>query len=143
MEGWFVKVEENKFIFGKSECDNILSGITVYNSKWKRWLNLSRPATLMYSVRRFYYDADVEEGNVLIFEDKGEAKEFLELLKRFQTLNEILYWETYKTSEGFYKAKLSLQKISAKKIMYADFDQIMESFDGFEEKMEKAAKNLA
>ena len=142
MEGWFVQIEANT----DSKCCYVLSGVTVYSPKLKRVLNAPKPAPLIYItqfVSQYSMDKPAEDGQFLVFEDKGEATEFLNLLKRFQTLNEILYWETYKTSEGFRHLKLSLQKISAKKIMYADFDQIMESFDGFEERMEKAAKKLA
>lgn len=77
-----------------------------------------------------------------IFEDKEEGKEFVELVDRLAKLCAILIWDSGVESE-YMPIKFSLLKVSAKKIMYADFDQIMKSFDGFEERMEKAAKKLA
>lgn len=141
MEGWVVKVEGNKSKYGY-----VLAGLTIYNPKLKKVLNAPNSAPLIFIAQITYEPTigkDAEDGKFFVFEDKGEAEEFLGLLKRFQALDEILYWETYKTSEGFRHLKLSLQKVSAKKIVYADFDQVTESFDGFEEKMEKAAKKLA
>ena len=142
MEGWVIKVDRD----GAPKCHYVLSGLTVCNSKLKRLLNVPKPTSLIFvfqSRYRYIVEDDVKGEMFLVFEDKGEAKEFLSLLKRFQALDEILYWETYKTSEGFAPLKLSLQKVSAKSIVYADFDQVMESFDGFEERMEEAAKKLA
>ena len=142
MEGWIVEIEGND----ASERRFILSGATDYSPKLKSVLNDPRATPLIFIAQPTYesiISKDAEDGKFFVFEDKGEAKEFLGLLERFQNLNEILYWEIFKTGEGFRHLKLSLQKVSAKKIMYADFDQIMESFDGFEEKMEKAVKKLA
>jgi hypothetical protein len=142
MEGWIVKIEAD----AAPKCCFVLSGVTVCSPKLRDALKGPEAAPLVY-VTQYVSEYDMgksaKDGNFFVFEDEGEAKDFLGLLKRFQTLNEIICWETSKTSKGFRHLELSLQKISAKKIMYADFDQIMESFDGFEERMEKAAKKLA
>ena len=134
MEGWIVKVD------GKCLPEPyVLSAVYVNKAKGGRFdvpLGVSGGPVSAIDGNR------CADGLFWIFEDKEEAKEFAELIDRLIKLCVILVWDSGVESEHT-PVKLSLLKVSAKKIMYADFDQIMESFDGFEERMEKAAKKLA
>ena len=131
MEGWIVEVN------GKCLPEPyVLSAVYVNKMKGGRFdTPLGGPASAIDG-------KCCADGLFWIFEDKKEAKEFAELVDRLIKLCVILVWDSGAEAE-YTPVKLSLQKVSAKKIMYADFDQVMESFDGFEERMEKAAKELA
>lgn len=140
MEGWIVEIKGKQLLEPYA-----LSGIRVNEAKGGKLdkvpLGISGIPVGAVDGKR------CANGLLWIFEDKEEAKEFAELVDRLIKLFVIFVWNsgvelTYKPAK-LSSVKLSLEKISAKKIMYADFDQIMESFDGFEERMEKAAKKLA
>ena len=135
MEGWIVKVD------GKHLPESyVLSAVCMNEAKGRR---LDKVPLRLVGGRVSKIDGKCcANGSFWIFEDKEEGKEFVELVDRLAKLCAILIWDSGVESE-YMPIKFSLLKVSAKKIMYADFDQIMESFDGFEEKMEKAVKKLA
>ena len=132
MKGWIVELNRKDF----PKCGYVLSAVVTWNPKMKE-----EGTPLMFGGRQWLSLDDYSDGNIWVFEEKDEAKEFVNLLKRFQTLNMILT-KTTKESE-YHPISIKIKKVDVPKIIYADFDQIMDSFDGFEEKMEKAAKLLA
>jgi len=132
MKGWVVELHRNDF----PKCGYALSAVCTWRPKMGK-----ERTPLMFGGRLWLTLGDYADGNIWVFEEKDKAKEFVNLLKRFQTLNMILT-KTIKDFK-FYPINIRIREVNVLSIMYADFDQIMDSFDGFEEEMEKASKQLA
>lgn len=74
-----------------------------------------------------------------VFESKQEALELKKLLVRFQQVNQLYALPSVPS----FPIRYSVVPYEASEIIYADFDQIMDSLDGFEDQLEKSGHFLA
>ena len=130
MKGYVVEIHRKDLDFGF-----FVSGVMLWNIKISE---ITSP--IIYCACTC---SNISKEKCFVFEDKCEAKEFKKLLERFSKLNGILTNKYLKKESLSYNPfKFKVVEVKAPKITYADFEQIMESFNGFEEEAEEAAKAL-